>query len=296
MSQEAPIARGRGVSLDQVGRWERTVRVIFRYRRTTLWLIAAIMAFAIGAKDATASHTSSGSGGRNGPAASGHSDIACTNCHFARKVRPGNADRLTGDQDRLCGQCHKGVVEASHPIGFVPARSLPPGYPLNERGEMSCSTCHDVHETARGRLRSAERGRAFCMRCHPADFFAAMADSGGSLDLSGHLSADARPGGPVDAYSMQCMACHADSALVAETRTASLGFTPAMGGGGKNHPIGSDYDRLSASRDYRPRAALPARMLLPEGRVSCLSCHEGYSRRHGKLVSADNLCTHCHNK
>jgi hypothetical protein len=67
-------------------------------------------------------------------------------------------------------------------------------------------------------------------------------------------------------------------------------------GGGSNHPIGADYSRFSTLRGYNPASSLARDILLPEGRVSCLSCHEAYSRQHGKVVQAGTLCTQCHNK
>jgi len=46
---------------------------------------------------------------------------------------------------------------------------------------------------------------------------------------------------------------------------------------------------------YRPRTQLNDGMLLPEGRVGCVSCHRGYDRQHGELVVArEQLCYECH--
>ena len=91
------------------------------------------------------------------------------------------------------------------------------------------------------------------------------------------------------------MACHMDNGAIAGTRTASIGSF-AQGGGAANHSIGSTYRDFSMRRDYRPAGALAAEILLPEGKVSCLSCHKAYTQKHGEPTVARNLCMQCHNK
>jgi hypothetical protein len=76
-----------------------------------------------------------------------------------------------------------------------------------------------------------------------------------------------------------------------------VAFTASNGTGMANHPIGSLYTQGDPRRELRPPALLPAGMRLPEGRVSCLSCHQGYTLEHGALVEAEGgLCTSCHDK
>lgn len=232
--------------------------------------------------------------------------VSCGTCHFSgnpERLKPdprftGNHDdfttRQTG-QERMCKACHTGVVEASHPTGIYPERSLPPGFPLNDRGEMTCSTCHAIETNGTLRKQAGQSNKAFCESCHSASFFAGMTDSGSSILGSGHLSVDKRPLGIADNHSIQCITCHMDNASVAGTRTASIGFM-APGSGAANHSIGSVYRDVSMRKGYRPASALPSEILLPEGRVSCLSCHKVYTQKHGELTVAQNLCTQCHNK
>lgn len=226
----------------------------------------------------------------------GHFETDCVSCHLSPgNVEPEQAHRLTGSQERLCGECHGDVAQASHPVGFVPNRALPAGFPLDERGQMNCSTCHDLHADNKGRIRADKRDRDLCVSCHTTDFFSGMADRGESLMLSAHLGAGPMPGGPVDAYSMKCMICHSDNATISSRKVASRGFmVPAIGA--SNHPIGADYGRFAMSRNYNSQSTLPREMLLPDGKLSCLTCHKGFSQKHGEVLRAENLCTQCHNK
>lgn len=240
------------------------------------------------------------------PADHAASGANCGNCHFnkspeRRKSRhrfTENHDDFTTrqtNQERMCKECHTGVVEASHPTGINPGRSLPPRFPVNDRGELTCSTCHAIETNGTLRKEAGQSSQAFCESCHSASFFAGMADSGGSIMGSGHLSVDKRPLGTADNHSMQCMTCHMENASIAGTRTASIGFM-MPGSGAANHSIGSLYRDFSMRRDYRPAGTLPSEILLPEGRVSCVSCHKVFSRKHGEQTVARNLCTQCHNK
>jgi predicted CXXCH cytochrome family protein len=220
-------------------------------------------------------------------------ESSCGSCHLAgREVTPGNARELRATQERLCGRCHRGAVEASHPTGFVPGRPLPREFPLDWKGEVTCSTCHDPHEAVPGRLRAALRGRAFCLACHPAGFFDGMPEGGLSLTASGHIDARTTRLSEIDAYSMRCVVCH-------ENRASAFGdgirgtYRASNGTGMRNHPIGAPTRTRASLR--RPVENAEGGMLVPDGKVSCLSCHRAYTRDHGALVRRDiKLCTHCH--
>ncbi len=236
----------------------------------------------------------------------------CDNCHLGwdrRSLKSSHLlNRFTANhedfdsrragQERTCRTCHTGVVEASHPTGVIPSRSLPPHLPLNDRGEMTCSTCHALEKNGEIRRKAGQSNQEFCESCHSASFFTRMADSGSSILTSGHLSVDKWPSGSADNYSRQCMNCHMDNARMASPgtamKTAAVGSF-AMGGGAANHSIGSTYSDFSMRRNYRPASALASEILLPEGKVSCLSCHKAYTQKHGEVTVARNLCTQCHN-
>lgn len=47
-----------------------------------------------------------------------------------------------------------------------------------------------------------------------------------------------------------------------------------------------------------PRRIVERTLLLPDGKVSCVSCHQGYRKEHGKLVVTKEksaLCFECRN-
>ena len=78
-------------------------------------------------------------------------------------------------------------------------------------------------------------------------------------------------------------------------RTADRGGV--TGSAKTNHPIGLSYSDSLGFGGYRHPNRLPDSILLPDGKLSCVSCHVGYSKTHGALVienRADNLCTTCH--
>lgn len=231
-------------------------------------------------------------------APSRHAGLSCQDCHFSQPslAAAGLGPRLLKmSEERACGECHEGAREASHPSGFVPDRPLPAEFPLDQRGQMTCTTCHDFHAARSGKLRVAKSGREFCMSCHTAAFFERMPDRGRSIVASGHLDARARRlPSPVDAYSFRCIECH-ERNLSLPRDGFRVAFTANNATGMANHPIGEEYGPGASLRGFRPAAALASGILLPEGKVSCVSCHRGYSGQHGALVSSPNgLCQECH--
>jgi hypothetical protein len=118
-----------------------------------------------------------------------------------------------------------------------------------------------------------------------------MKDGGISLMGLGHLDASASLIGNIDNFSIQCMSCHEKSGDALSTPVT------AAGSDRRNHPIGSRYTDSIDFGGYRPVAGLPEKIELPDGKVSCVSCHVGYSDEHGALVvdnRADRLCQSCH--
>lgn len=224
------------------------------------------------------------------------SEAPCEDCHASSMpVTAANAGDLTASQRSLCGGCHRGALEASHPTGFVPDRALPAEFPLGPQGEMTCSTCHVVHGEAPAQLRTAATGTEFCLGCHDATFFSEMADQGRSMHGSGHLDARTQRAWRIDAYSTQCMVCHQKNVSIAgDGSSKENGWLNAAGS--VNHPIGSSYRQIASRDGYWGPEMLPDEILLPNGLVSCVSCHDGYSRRHGNLVRPERLCMDCHNK
>ncbi|HET7827167.1 MAG TPA: hypothetical protein VFK90_17655 [Anaeromyxobacter sp.] len=63
-----------------------------------------------------------------------------------------------------------------------------------------------------------------------------------------------------------------------------------------SHPVGVSYDAASVRVPLlRPRAALPAQVVLVDGEVACTSCHDWRSQTpHRVALSVGELCTACH--
>lgn len=218
----------------------------------------------------------------------------CISCHLAgTNTTASNAERLVASQEQLCGRCHTDTLQLSHPSGFVPpGKAIPAGYPLDWKGELTCSTCHKVHSNSPDKLRNAARGRNMCLDCHKKSFFNNMRDGGVSVVQSIHkIAPDTIKWQGVDFYSIQCMECHNNES---STNSASQLSTQQDL---HTHSIGHDYANAERYGGYRPVAWLPKKILLPSGMVGCVSCHEGYTKNHGQIVNINNgvsLCYQCH--
>lgn len=228
-------------------------------------------------------------------------EMACETCHLAGKaVSPDQAHLLVASQERLCGKCHQTLRQVSHPSGFVPRNKLPADYPADWKGDLTCSTCHEVHGKTLGFMRGTKVGREFCLACHDANFFVRMRDQGASMMETGHLDArTAVQGSRLDSYSRQCMDCHGGSGDNRDSRTTRVDQNMVVrhGTGSLNHPVGASYAEAVKFGGYRAAPKLSQKVMLPGGLVSCVSCHEGFSANHGKLVITDKnsaLCMECH--
>jgi len=86
----------------------------------------------------------------------------------------------------MCFSCHDGSIKDSrakleddsgHKINKEPPRhmKIPEIFPLDEKGEMQCSTCHTAHGVQGGPdseetifMRTSNKNSAMCRMCHPA--------------------------------------------------------------------------------------------------------------------------------
>lgn len=224
----------------------------------------------------------------------------CASCHMAGKsVTPQLATMLLSSQEALCARCHPAALQVSHPSGIQPRAVPPPGYPLDWKGDLTCSTCHEIHGKGHGLIRGALAGRQLCLACHAADFFKTMRDGGASL-TSGHLAPAPTSGAlaALDPYSRRCMECHGTSATPRLVTSVDRNGVVRHASQSVNHPIGMSYQKAAAFGGYRPRAQVERKLLLPDGKMSCISCHGGYQKEHGKLnvvMTNSTLCFECHN-
>ena len=220
---------------------------------------------------------------------------SCGGCHLAGiDTVAGNAAMLIASQEQLCGRCHANTLQMSHPSGFTPphGRTISADYPLDWKGDLTCSTCHEVHSDLPAKLRGTATGRDMCLACHDQAFFDNMRDGGTSVMQLGHLGiSNLQNWQDIDHYSIQCMECHANRGDV------NIDSNQILRHGSQNHPIGRRYAAAERYGGYKPASLLPKKILLPDGMVSCVSCHEGYTKNHGKVVATNSgvsLCFECH--
>jgi len=73
----------------------------------------------------------------------------CTHCHISVPVQGSALQRnvFRKNIDELCQECHAAALEdnINHRVGIRPSMKVPADLPLNEKGEISCITCHDIH-------------------------------------------------------------------------------------------------------------------------------------------------------
>lgn len=228
--------------------------------------------------------------------------VSCSACHVAGSDGASvQSSRLVASQEQLCVKCHVRAVQVSHPSGFQPRRSLPIEFPLDWKGDLTCSTCHAAHGDESGLLRGKRRGKSFCLMCHREDFFRGMKDEGSSLVISGHLDVGrGRSTVDIDASSLHCLGCHASSHAGGGSVSVSRNGVLRHTSGSAPHPIGRSYRDASLKGGFHPEQQLAQkRILLSGGRISCISCHEAYKKEHGKLVASldrSALCLSCHAK
>ncbi len=229
-------------------------------------------------------------------------DERCESCHLTEsgKVTRANASKLMASQETLCAQCHEDAIKMSHPSGFIPGRMLPAAYPLDWKGELTCSSCHETHGTSPGLMRGDKRNKDMCLACHDKNFFYQMKDSGISILRSGHLNATKAELDSIDLdrYSLDCLGCHGDTG---ESSQVAIGSNAVIShsSGSANHPIGRSYAEAFAKGGYRPQGMMSKNVWLPDGKISCISCHDGYTRKHGKVIVPSRgagLCFECHDK
>ncbi len=229
---------------------------------------------------------------------------ACSDCHLAGdEANNENAHLLVGAQEKLCATaCHPKSIKVSHPSGILPTFAVPPAYPLDWKGSMTCSTCHNVHGSTPGLMRVSLRGRKFCLSCHEKTFFSQMADTGVSIVLSGHVSSVISKqdlgGLDADAFTVQCMGCHVGHGTPRGAEKSD-GKMMRQSGNSVPHSVGVRYSESFQKGRLKHESAVNQQLYLPEGLVSCVTCHQGYSKEHGKLRVAKQrsaICFECHDR
>lgn len=216
---------------------------------------------------------------------------------------------------KKCMTCHTTLYDKGymHPVDITPKNvHVPLDFPLSPTGNITCSTCHDIHsepETPFGKksyfLRRYEKGKSFCDICHQdtnnlttgheAVFREAHFDSK-------YMASDMEI--EIDTMSRNCLSCHDGS--LAQSITVKVGkwrhtkdFLEHDEGG--MHTIGmkySDVVHTNKKAALRPLDEIDKRIrFFEDGKVGCGSCHDPYSTLPKKLVieaTGSKLCFACH--
>ena len=123
-------------------------------------------------------------------------------------------------------------------------------------------------------------------------------------DRWGFGSTAARESAALDPLSSDCMTCHDGAGAVSvgvDWRNNPSGLRALRKPHGTDHPVGMEYESYVASRggDYKPISKLNTKMVLVDGRVGCLTCHDPMNAERRHLVMSDRgsaLCLTCHGK
>jgi predicted CXXCH cytochrome family protein len=203
----------------------------------------------------------------------------------------------------------------NHPVGVVPSEAvrIPADWPLSADGGISCLTCHRELPALDGTTRPVLRGAGdaggsgvdFCASCHAASADRSAAGAHWMAVRVAHVQAEARSSasdaGWLDAESRRCLSCH-DGINAGESTNPTASSMRTFSDLRRNHPVGVTYGGQRAGPGGTPlRSAhrLPARVRLPEGKVSCVSCHDLYETGPHRLsvsMEESQLCRTCHDQ
>ncbi len=229
----------------------------------------------------------------------------CNLCHLGLK----DPQILIRDPGALCLSCHPDMAERSHPVDFVPRQEIPQAFPVY-RGKLVCITCHYPHRpygqeqrlAAAGPylLRAEAPGKDFCYQCHKATFSSMEVDSHALAEGQAHRATLGYAyRGLIPDVSKECLSCH-DGTLSINAGAVAARFNWEHGREiGLSHPIDVDYAQAYRRRPdrYYPPASLDPRIVLVEGKIQCITCHDHFSHQRKKLVmdnTGSRLCLACH--
>lgn len=222
---------------------------------------------------------------------------------------------------RGAGTLRYGPGVANHPVNVVPSSTVevPADWPLGFGGTITCLTCHrrmpsqggsspflrDFDEGATDRLVAETDSVGFCVKCHGASTERSAASMHWMAVGVAHVKTERtharRRTGLLDNDSRRCMGCHDGVSANETANTTAWNRGPgSLGDRRRNHPVGVPYrdrSRQKSAIRLRPTSLLPAKVRLPDGQVSCVSCHDLYaSGRHRLTVPIEGsaLCFSCH--
>ncbi len=231
-----------------------------------------------------------------------------------------------------CRRCHDGIFQdgrevwdtalTRHPVDVVPEREIPEFFPLDDKGQLVCATCHSPHGTSdleeirsveseggrEGVARDRDSGResftraprgddTLCLGCHGDQVHqdaAAVLDFAGTAHPAGDAlrQALADRGGELPEVEGACLSCHAVHGAVGESLLrpdtdgqVCLACHPDQADTSRNHPVGPEIHGEGFGLDG-------------EAGLTCLGCHTLVGGRGEALlaepVERGLLCGACH--
>lgn len=238
---------------------------------------------------------------------------------------------------KVCLSCHDGSVRDSrgticndpgHRPGRVPSRkvSIPPDFPLDERGALKCTTCHTPHAVSQGSdsmveyfLRAPNENSSFCRTCHQ-DKLGGLSRGNHPLDVSAQVETGVivKGGGQFGtARSKQiiCETCHrahggvneqflvlpvenrASLSVLCEVCHTKNAVRPGRKASGtRSHPV----DLVPGKGVVIPPTWVQGEKTFvgPRGELVCRTCHKPHGADSQFLLATpegkDALCNHCH--
>jgi len=172
-----------------------------------------------------------------------------------------------------CIKCHPrtGVTHARKSPEHLSA-----DLPLDSKGRMLCVTCHDC---IMGRCVLRKEPVELCKVCHDCT------EGMGCVLGVAHMGYTRDP----EAIARKCGECHQCTAPV-----------ECIGRSQDIENAGGEMVSFDLTRKGSDAAAASARIVLYDGKLACISCHDPYHKRGDKRLSikegAGNVCMACHPK
>ena len=93
-----------------------------------------------------------------------------------------------------------------------------------------------------------------------------------------------------------CLECHGPDIGAAEAEAAAPTPVHSVGGADRSHPVDVVYPK--AGQGLTPRGTLDERLLLIEGRMTCVTCHAPEAADHALVIpeAGSQLCIACHQR
>lgn len=170
---------------------------------------------------------------------------------------------------KKCIKCHP-RAQPTHLLSRPD--KMPEGWKGGTSGKMLCITCHDCTS---GICTLKKEATELCQACH--DCTTGMACVLGIAHLGNTIKDSSQ--------HRNCLSCH--DGYMGNARVAP-GMVPG------DHKVNVLYLKKKGYKTLPDR-----RIILPNGRVTCISCHNPYKSDHTRLVKSNEggrLCLGCHVK